>query len=270
MTKRPTFAPLATGFTLAFFVGTALAAVPGRAAAAEASVTVFAAASLKNALDDVDDAFTKSSGVRVVASYASSSTLARQIEAGAPAGVFFSADLDWMDYADQKKLIAPNTRVNLLGNKLVLIAPKSSAIGEVSIVPGIDLAALAGGGRIAVGDVRAVPAGRYARAALEKLGVWQAVAPRLAFADNVRAALALVARGEAALGIVYATDATIERNVKVVGTFPPNSYPPIIYPVAATADATSQALAYVAFLRTAAAKAVFERYGFTFLPPPTS
>jgi molybdate transport system substrate-binding protein len=239
-------------------------------AAAETSVTVFAAASLKNALDDVDAAFTRSSGVRVVASYAASSTLARQIEQGAPARVFLSADVDWMDYAEQKKLIAAGTRVNLLGNKLVLIAPKDSSIGEVTIAPGVDLVALAAGGRIATGDVRAVPAGRYAKAALEKLDIWDSVAPRLAPAESVRAALALVARGEAALGIVYATDARIEPNVKIVGTFPADSHPPIIYPVAAVAAPPSQALAYLAFLRTAAAKAIFERYGFTFLPPPTS
>jgi molybdate transport system substrate-binding protein len=264
------FARLAAGLVLPVLVCAAMTAVPARVPAAEASVTVFAAASLKNALDDVDAAFTRNSGIAVVASYAASSTLARQIEAGAPAGVFISADLDWMDYAEQKKLIAPNTRVNLLGNELVLIAPKDSPIREIAIARGVDLAARAGAGRIATGDVRAVPAGRYARAALENLGMWGAVASRLAPAESVRAALALVGRGEAALGIVYATDARIEPNVKIVGTFSPDSHAPIVYPIAATAGATPQALAYAAFLRTAAAKAIFERYGFSFLPPPTS
>ncbi len=237
---------------------------------AQETLTVFAAASLKNALDDVDTAFAKASGVKVTASYAASSTLAKQIEEGAPADVFASADVDWMDYAQQKKLIDDATRINLLGNGLVLIAPKDSPLGDVAIGPGFDLAALAGDGHIVTGNVRAVPVGRYAKAALEKLGAWTKAAPKMAMSENVRAALALVARGEAPLGIVYATDAKVEPGVKIVGTLPADSHPPIVYPFAATITAKPQAARYLAFLRSAAAKTIFERYGFTMLAKPTS
>jgi len=206
----------------------------------------------------------------VVASYAASPALMRQIESGAPADVFASADLDWMDYGAQKKLIKDDTRVNLLGNRLVLIAPKDSKVGDITIGPGFDLAKLAGDGRIATGDVRAVPVGKYAKAALEKLGAWAAAEPKFAMAENVRAALTLVARGEAALGIVYETDAKVEPNVKIIGRFPPDSHPPIVYPVAATATAKPEALQYLAFLRSQEAKTVFETYGFTFLVRPVS
>src|SRR5581483_5061627 len=187
-------------------------------------------ASMKNALDDANQAFTKDSGTTVVASYAASSALMKQIEQAAPADVFLSADIDWMDYGAKRGLIKSDTRFDLLGNRLVLIAPKDSAITQVSIGPGFDLAALAGNGRVAVGDVRAVPAGLYAKAALEKLGAWTAAEPKLAMAESVRAALTLVARGEAVLGIVYSTDAKVEPGVKIVGTFPADSHPPIIYP----------------------------------------
>jgi molybdate transport system substrate-binding protein len=244
------------------------AATPHPATAQQKSITVFAAASMKNALDDVDDAFTKQAGVKVVASYDASSALMRQIEQGAPADVFLSADLKWMDYGAERNLIKAETRVDLLGNRLVLIAPKDSKVGSVTIAPGFDLAGLAGNGRIAVGDVRAVPAGLYAKAALEKLGVWAAVEPKLAMAENVRAALILVARGEAPLGIVYETDAKVDPGVKVVGVFPDDSHPPIIYPVALTANAKPDAVPYLAFLRTPAAKTIFERYGFSVLVKP--
>ena len=236
----------------------------------EKSITVFAAASMKNALDDVDAAFAKQSGVNVVASYAASSALMKQIEQGAPADVYLSANIKWMDYGAQRHLIKTDTRFDLLGNRLVLIAPKDSKIGDVTIAPGFDLAALAGGGRIAVGDVRAVPAGLYAKAALEKLGIWAAVEPKLAMAENVRAALVLVARGEAPLGIVYETDAKVDPGVKIVGIFPEHSHPPIIYPVAMTANAKPDAAAYLAFLQTPAAKTIFEHYGFTDLVKPAS
>jgi molybdate transport system substrate-binding protein len=239
-------------------------------AAAQDTLTVFAAASLKNALDDIDAAFTKASGIKVTASYAASSALAKQIEQGAPADVFASADLDWMDYAHDKKLINDATRINLLGNRLVLIAPKDSRLGDVPIGPGFDLAALAGDGRIVTGDVRAVPVGRYAKAALEKLGAWQKAEPKMAMAESVRAALALVARGEAPLGIVYETDAKVEPNVKIIGNFPPDSHPPIIYPFAATITAKPPTERYLGFLRSTAAKNVLERYGFTVLAKPTS
>ena len=205
-----------------------------------------------------------------MASYAASSALAKQIEQGAPADVFVSADLQWMDYGRRKKLIKDDTRVNLLGNKLVLIAPKDSKIANVTIGPGFDLAKLAGDGRVTTGDVRAVPVGIYAKQALEKLGAWAAVEPKMAMAENVRAALVLVARGEAPLGIVYETDAKVEPGVKIVGAFPDNSHPPIIYPVALTVNAKPDAAAYLAYLRTPAAKAVFEKYGFTVLVKSTS
>jgi molybdate transport system substrate-binding protein len=238
--------------------------------AQDKSLTVFAAASMKNALDDIDAAYTAKTGVKITVSYAASSTLAKQIEQGAPADVFISADTDWMDYAVSRKTINAPTRVNLLGNSIVLIAPKDSKIDDVKIVPGFDLAKLAGDGRIATGDVKAVPVGKYAKAALEKLGAWQAAQPKFAMADSVRAALTLVARGEATLGIVYATDAKVEPGVKVVGTFPPDSHPAIVYPVAATTTARPETADYLAFLRSSAAKAIFEKYGFKFLVSPTT
>ena len=240
------------------------------ALAQDKTLTVFAAASMKNALDDVDAAYTAKTGVKISASYAASSTLAKQIEQGAPADVFVSADIDWMDYATSKKTINEPTRVNLLGNSIVLIAPKDSKIDNVTIAPGFDLAKLAGDGRIATGDVKSVPVGKYAQAALEKLGAWQAAEPKFAMAESVRAALTLVARGEAALGIVYSTDARVEPGVRIVGTFPADSHPAIIYPVAATATAKTEASDYLAFLRSAAAKAILEKYGFTYLIRPTS
>ena len=238
--------------------------------AEEKGLTVFAAASMKNALDDVDAAYSAKTGVKVIASYAASSALAKQIDQGAPADVFLSADTDWMDYATRQKTIKADTRTNLLGNSIVLIAPKDSKIDKVTIAPGFDLAKLAGQGRIATGDVSSVPVGKYAKAALEKLGAWDAAAPKFAMAESVRAALTLVARGEAVLGIVYATDAKVEPEVKIIGTFPADSHPPIIYPVAATTSAGSGAADYLAFLHTQAAKTIFEKYGFTFLVRPSS
>jgi molybdate transport system substrate-binding protein len=174
-----------------------------------------------------------------------------------------------MDYGAKHNLIKNDMRENLLGNRLVLIAPKDSKIGNVTIAPGFDLAALAGSGRIATGDVRAVPAGLYAKAALEKLGIWSSVESKIAMAENVRAALVLVARGEAPLGIVYETDAKVDPSVKIIGVFPEDSHPPIIYPVAMTKDAKPDAAQYLAFLTTPEAKAVFERYGFRVLAKPT-
>ena len=233
-------------------------------------ITLFAAASLRNALEDINAAFDQKTGVKVIAVYAASSTLIKQIEQGAPADVFASADLDWMDYGVQKKVIKEETRINLFGNRLVLIAPKDSKLDNVTIGAGFDLAQLAGNGRIATGDVRAVPVGKYAKAALESLGSWSAAAPKFAMTENVRAALTFVARGEAALGIVYATDAKVEPGVKVIGTFPEGSHPPIVYPVAATATAKRHAASYLNYLRSENAKRTFERYGFSFLVRPTS
>ena len=240
------------------------------ALAQEKSLTVFAAASMKNALDDIDAAYTVRTGVKITVSYAASSALAKQIEQGAPADLFVSADTDWMDYAIGKKTINEPTRVNLLANSLVLIAPKDSRLDNANIAPGFDLAKLAGDGRIATGDMKAVPVGKYAKAALEKLGAWQAAEPKFAMAESVRAALTLVARGEAVLGIVYATDAKVEPAVKIVGTFPADSHPAIVYPVAATANAKPEAADYLSFLRSAAAKGIFEKYGFGFLVSPTT
>jgi molybdate transport system substrate-binding protein len=240
------------------------------ALAEDKTLTVFAAASMKNALDDIDAAFAAKTGVKVNASYAASSTLAKQIEQGAPADIFVSADTDWMDYTVGKKAINESTRVNLLGNSIVLIAPKDSKIDHVTIAQGFDLAKLAGDGKIATGDVKSVPVGKYAKAALEKLGAWSAAEPKFAMAESVRAALTLVARGEAVLGIVYSTDAKVEPGVKIVGTFPADSHPPIIYPVAATSTAKPEANAYLDYLRSSAAKGVLEKCGFTYLIRPTS
>ena len=186
------------GLFLAFAVS--LAVIPTPAVAQDKTLTVFAAASMKNALDEVDTAYTAKTGIKITVSYAASSALAKQIEQGAPADMFISADTDWMDYAIGKKTINEPTRVNLLGNSIVLIAPKDSKVDNVNIGAGFDLAKLAGDGKIATGDVKSVPVGKYAKAALEKLGSWQAAEPKFAMAESVRAALTLVARGEAVLG----------------------------------------------------------------------
>ncbi len=257
------FAPIFVAFL-------ALAAAVMPAEAQDKTITVFAAASMKNALDEIDAAYTAKTGIKVTVSYAASSALAKQIEQGAPADVFISADTDWMDYAISKKNINEPTRVNLLGNSIVLIAPKDSKVENVNIGQGFDLAKLAGDGKIATGDVKAVPAGKYAKAALEKLGSWQAAEPKFAMAESVRAALTLVARGEAALGIVYSTDARVEPGVKIVGTFPASSHPAIIYPVAATATAKPEAAGYLAFLRSTPARNILEKYGFNYLVSPTT
>jgi molybdate transport system substrate-binding protein len=242
-----------------------------RPAAAIETMTVFAAASMRNALDDTNVTFRKLTGVKVIASYAATSALVKQMEQGAPADVFVSADMKWMDYAIAHNLVKPDTRVNLLGNRLVMIAPAKGKIDHVDIGNGFDIASLAGDGRIAVADVKAVPAGLYAKAALESLGVWKTAEPKLAQAENVRAALAYVARGETAIGIVYETDARIEPGVKIVGIFPATSHPPVTYPVAATAETKNQYVnRYLKFLRSSVAKAIFEKYGFSVLIKPAS
>ena len=256
------------GILTAFVILLGAACSP--AAAQDKTITVFAAASMKKALDDIDAAYTAETGVKVTVSFAASSAVAKQIEQGAPADVFISADTDWMDYATARKNINEPTRINLLGNSIVLIAPKDSGIDHVNIGAGFDLAKLAGDGKIATGDVKAVPVGKYARAALEKLGAWRAAEPKFAMSDSVRAALTLVARGEATLGIVYSTDAKVEPGVRIVGIFPPGSHPPIIYPVAATTTAKPEASDYLAFLNSTAAKTIFEKYGFKFLVSPST
>jgi molybdate transport system substrate-binding protein len=232
------------------------------ARAQAAGLTVFAAASLKNALDEVVAAYRVRTGTKVTVSYAASSALARQIEQGAPADIFISADQDWMDYLGKRRLIEPASRMNLLRNRIVLIAPAASDT-KLAIAPGFPLAAALGEERLAMADPNAVPAGRYGRSALEKLGVWNAVRTKVAAAANVRAALLLVARGEAPFGIVYRTDALVEPRVRIVDVFPESTHPPIIYPAAIVAQSTDAAAeGFLRSLRAPQARATFERYGF--------
>lgn len=236
--------------------------LPTWPAAAE-NVTVFAAASMTNALAEIEDRFEAETGHDLTVSLAGSSALARQIRQGAPADVFISANADWMDTLEAEGLIAPDSRFDLLGNAIVLIAHGEGA-APVGIGPDLDLAGMLDGGRLAMALVEAVPAGIYGKAALTSLGLWEAVAPSVAQADNVRAALALVAVGEAPLGIVYATDAVAEDGVAVIGTFSPDSHPPIVYPAAAVAGRDGPAVhAFLDWLRGPAARAAFERQGFT-------
>ena len=233
-------------------------------AASPEPLVVFAAASLKNALDDVSAAWQRESGQSTAISYAASSTLAKQIEQDAPAQIFISADEDWMNYLAGKGLIEPETRSNLLGNELVLIAPKDSAVA-LDLKPGAELGRALGSSRIAMGNVDSVPAGEYGKAALESLGLWSAVSGKLAEAESVRAALLLVSRGEAELGVVYKTDATADPKVKIVATFPAGSHPPIVYPVALTKKAGAGAAAFLAYMKSAAAAPYFKAQGFTVL-----
>jgi molybdate transport system substrate-binding protein len=233
-------------------------------AALAADLTVFAAASLKEALDEVARSFTAASGHKVAVSYAASSALARQIEAGAPADLFISADIDWMDYLGERKALREGARTRLLGNSLVLAAPAASP-ANLAIAPGFPLAAALGKERLAMANPDAVPAGRYARAALQSLGVWKEVEPRIARAENVRAALLLVSRGEVPFGIVYRTDALADRGVRIVGTFPAGSHPMIVYPAAVTAAARPQAVELLDYLRSPGARRIWETHGFTLL-----
>ncbi|WP_137136776.1 molybdate ABC transporter substrate-binding protein [Rhizobium sp. FKY42] len=241
-----------------------LLVLPTQSFAAE-KITVFAAASMKTALDAANVAYTAKSGNQVVVSYAASSALAKQVEAGAPADVFISADLDWMDYLTKKNLIKPDSRKNLLGNRIVLVAPKDKA-KPVDIKAGFDLSALVGDGKLAMGAVDSVPAGKYGKAALEKLGAWSAVARKVAGAENVRAAVLLVSRGEAPYGIVYQTDAAADPGVSIVGTFPADSHPAIIYPVAQLTESKSAAATdYLKFLSSVEVSGFFTAQGFTIL-----
>ncbi len=247
-----------------------LAWAPAPAHAQDKDVVVFAAASMKNALDAINAQWQKETGKKASISYASSSALAKQIESGAPAQVFISADLAWMDYVAKKDLIKADTRSNLLGNRIVLIAPKDKAT-KIEIKPGFELAKLLGNERLAMGNVDAVPAGKYGKAALEKLGIWDSVSGKVAQAENVRAALLLVSRGEAAAGIVYQTDAAADPNVAIIGAFPEDTHPPIIYPAALTADAKSpDAAEFLAYMKSDKAKPLFEAQGFTVLGPSGS
>lgn len=228
-------------------------------------LTVFAAASLKESLDDTARLWQRRSGQRVVVSYAASSALARQIEQGAPADVFVSADGEWMDYLQSRQLIVAASRVDLVRNRLVVVVPADSPVATLVLSGPDPLSPLLGsGGRLAVAGVQAVPAGRYARAALEHRGWWPGLAPRLAQGDDVRTALAYVARGEAPAGIVYATDARVEPRVRVVATFDAGDHPDIVYPAArVAASSTPGAAAFLRFLRGPQARAVFVRAGFT-------
>lgn len=257
--------PITRRHSISLIAGAALASRIGLAAAQGRDVLVFAAASLKNALDDVARQWQAETGRKAVASYAASNTLIKQIENGAPADIFMSADLDWMEYGQQRNLIKPETRFNLLGNRIVLVAPRDSTV-SITVGPGFDLAAALKGGRLAMGNVDAVPAGKYGKAALEKLGAWDGVKDRVAQAESVRVALLLVSRGETPLGIVYQTDAASDPGVRIVGAFPDDSHPPIIYPVALTKDSSNPAaVEFLAYLRSPAARPAFERQGFTVL-----
>ena len=242
-----------------------LACGPGLAAEpAGRPVTVFAAASLTNVLSQLAEDFTKSTGVPVRFSFAASSTLARQVEAGAGADVYFSADQEWMDYLEQRGRIQKSSRHNVVGNRLALIAPAGSTL-ELKIAPGFPLAGALGEGRLATGDPDSVPVGRYARQALTRLGAWSEVADRLVRAEDVRHALMFVARGEAPLGIVYETDARLDQRVRIVSLFPADSHQPITYPVALTTGAQVDAERFIEFVRGERGRTVFERFGFTFL-----
>jgi molybdate transport system substrate-binding protein len=235
---------------------------PGLARAAD--VTVFAAASLTDALKEAGAAYQKKTGHTAAFSFAASSVLAKQIEAASYADMFMSADLDWMDYLDNRGLIAHDTRHNLLGNKLVLIAPSDSKVA-LKIVPHFDVMGALNGGRLAIADPDTVPAGKYARSALTTLGVWNALVNHLAQAENVRVALAYVDRGETPLGIVYSTDAMADPKVRVVDTFPENTHAPILYPVALTKDAKPVAKEFLDFLSGPEARAIFAKDGFDVL-----
>lgn len=228
-------------------------------------ITVFAAASLTNVLQQLGDEFTRWTGVPVRFSFAASSVLARQIDAGAGADVYFAADQEWMDYLEQRGRIQKVSRRNVLGNRLALIAPADSA-QELQIAPGFPLAQALGNGRLATGDPDSVPVGRYAKSALTSLGVWSEVADRLVRTEDVRQALAFVARGEVPFGIVYATDARIDPRVRVVGIFPAETHLPITYPVALTRNSSAGASRFVDFLRGATGRAAFEQFGFVVLP----
>ncbi len=236
-----------------------------QAQAPRQEIVVFGAASLTDVLGELATAFTRDTGIQVKTSFAASSALARQIESGARADVFFPADLEWMDYLATRQLIRTATRKEVVANRLVLVAPADSKV-SLKIAPGVSFADALAGSRLATGDPDSVPVGKYAQAALRKLGAWEQVEPRLVRAENVRAALAFVARGEAALGIVYATDARVEKNVRVVDTFPEDSHAPIHSPIAATSTSDEAGVRFVEYVSGAKARPVFVKYGFQPLP----
>jgi molybdate transport system substrate-binding protein len=244
--------------------GLAWAAFSTNAAAAESEVVVFAAASSTNAITEIAELYAARSQGRVTPSFASSSALARQIENGAPADVFLSADEKWMNYLEEKNLLVKGSRYDLLNNRIVLIAPRESALQRIKVKSGVSLsAALGKDGRLSMGDPDYVPAGIYGKQALQALSIWDPIKNRIAPMKDVRAALVMVERGEAPLGLVYATDAAISKKVRVVGVFPADSHAPIVYPVAVVAGGqTAAAARFMDFLRTPEARAVFEKYGF--------
>jgi molybdate transport system substrate-binding protein len=250
-------------------LGAGALAASGPAWAASGPVTVFAAASLQESLTQAGGLWTRGSGALVKFSFGASSAMARQISQGAPADLFLSADLEWMDWLAERKLIVPASRRNLLSNTLVLIAPVASK-AKLTVAKGMPLARALGSGRLAVADTNSVPAGKYAKAALTSLGVWASVESKLLPAENVRTALAYVSRGEAPFGVVYATDARADPKVRVVGTFPASSHAPIVYPGAVVAASRNSAAAsFLGWLQTPAASAVFRRYGFGVLARPS-
>jgi len=256
-TQLMLFAPLLVAASLGILFGTG--DLPARA-----PLRVFGAASLKDALDDANVRYQRVTGRQAIASYGGSDAMAKQVENGAPADIFISADTDWMDYLAKRSLIKPETRLNFLGNKLVLIASAGSA--DVAIGPNFPLAQALGNGRLAIANPASVPAGKYGKAALEALGVWSSVKGRLALAPDVRAALELVSHREAPLGIVYQTDAVTDQGVDIVGTFPAPSHPPIVYPLAVTAASTNPtAKSYIAFLQSDAVKPALGLQGFALL-----
>jgi len=250
------------GLVAAAFAALALASAPVMAK----DTVVFAAASLKNALDDAVAAYAKAGRGKVVVSYAASSALAKQMESGAAADIFISADLDWMNDVERHDLIDKATRKNFLGNAIVLIAPSAANAAKVDIKPGFDLKDLLKDGWLAMADPSAVPAGKYGKEALTKLGAWDGVKDKVASAENVRGALLFVDRGETPYGVVYATDAAADKKVEIVGLFPEDSHKPIIYPIAATVHADAEAKKFLSFLESPAAKPAFEKQGFTLLP----
>lgn len=236
----------------------------GVAAGAEPAepLVVFAAASLTDAVGEIGNEFTRETGIQIKSSFAASSALAKQIESGAPVGVFFSADEQWMNYLEERKLLTAGTRRDVLANSLVVVVPADSTVTSLKLDSGASVVAAVGKSHIATGDPDSVPVGKYAKAALTKLGAWDQVAPQLVRAENVRSALAFVARGEAPFGIVYLTDAKVERRVKQVGTFPTDTHPPIRYPIAVTAKGDANARRFVTFVSSKQATAIFEKYGF--------
>ena len=236
---------------------------------AQTNITVFGASSLTDSMKAIADTYKAKTGTSVTLSFGGSNTLAQQIDQGAGADIFMSADIQWMDFLAKNNRIDTASRKDLLGNRLVLVGGSNAK--PVTIAPKFDLAGALGGGRLAMANPESVPAGIYGKAALTSLGVWDSVSGNIASAENVRAAMQFVSRGEAPYGIVYETDAKVESKVKIVGVFPDGSHPPVVYPVAATtATANAASLRYLDFLRTPTAKAIFEKYGFSFLIKPVS